>query len=111
MAHTVEATDARRAFPCWDEPDFKAVFATTLVIHPTLSAVSNTMIASENASREEVVVSPIRLMSPTWSVHRRPDRADRIVMIGQTALRLWPSLGKGISLDLAKTCGGIALLF
>lgn len=42
-----EATDARRAFPCWDEPDFKAVFATTLVIDPTLTAVSNTMISSE----------------------------------------------------------------
>jgi puromycin-sensitive aminopeptidase len=36
-----EATDARRAFPCWDEPDLKAVFATTLVVKGGLTAVSN----------------------------------------------------------------------
>jgi puromycin-sensitive aminopeptidase len=36
-----EATDARRAFPCWDEPDLKAVFATTLVVREDLTAVSN----------------------------------------------------------------------
>src|SRR5262245_65460336 len=42
-----EATDARRAFPCWDEPAFKAVFAVTLVIDPALTAVSNTRIVSE----------------------------------------------------------------
>ncbi len=30
----MQATDCRRAFPCWDEPDFKAVFAITLVIDP-----------------------------------------------------------------------------
>ena len=36
-----EATDARRAFPCWDEPDFKAVFGITLVVSPELTAVSN----------------------------------------------------------------------
>ena len=36
-----EATDARRAFPCWDEPDLKAVFAVTLVVPDGSLAVSN----------------------------------------------------------------------
>ncbi len=36
-----EATDARRAFPCWDEPDFKASFGVTLVVPEDLMAVSN----------------------------------------------------------------------
>ena len=36
-----EATDARRAFPCWDEPEFKAVFGVTLVVEPDLLAISN----------------------------------------------------------------------
>ena len=36
-----EATDARRAFPCWDEPDFKASFGVTLVVPSDLMAVSN----------------------------------------------------------------------
>ena len=37
----MEATDARRAFPCWDEPDCKAVFAITLLVDADLLAVSN----------------------------------------------------------------------
>jgi puromycin-sensitive aminopeptidase len=36
-----EATDARRAFPCWDEPDLKAVFGVTLVVTAGLTAISN----------------------------------------------------------------------
>ena len=36
-----EATDARRAFPCFDEPDRKAVFAVTLDVPVGLSAFSN----------------------------------------------------------------------
>ncbi len=36
-----EATDARRAFPCFDEPIFKATFAVTLVVPSHLFALSN----------------------------------------------------------------------
>ena len=49
--HTVattqfEATDARRAFPCWDEPALKAVYKVTLVVDEHLAAYSNAGIES-----------------------------------------------------------------
>jgi puromycin-sensitive aminopeptidase len=37
----MQATDCRRAFPCFDEPDFKAVFDITLIVEPQHLAVSN----------------------------------------------------------------------
>lgn len=43
----MEATDARRVFPCWDEPDRKAVFSVTLVVAEGLLAVSNGGVVSE----------------------------------------------------------------
>ena len=37
-----EATDARRALPCWDEPAVKATFQATLNVPEDMAAVSNT---------------------------------------------------------------------
>jgi puromycin-sensitive aminopeptidase len=37
----MQTTDCRRAFPCFDEPDFKAVFDITLIVEPQHLAVSN----------------------------------------------------------------------
>src|SRR6516162_9135780 len=42
-----EATDARRAFPSFDEPAFKAVFHITLVVDQGDTAISNGKITSD----------------------------------------------------------------
>jgi puromycin-sensitive aminopeptidase len=60
-----EATHARRAFPCWDEPDFKARFAVTLVVPEDLTAVSNGGVVKEE---------------PTGDGHRRVTFAETMVM-------------------------------
>jgi aminopeptidase N len=42
-----EATDARRFFPCWDEPAFRARFQLTVVVPENWLAVSNMPVDSE----------------------------------------------------------------
>ncbi|MGI8889667.1 MAG: M1 family metallopeptidase [Chthoniobacterales bacterium] len=42
-----EATDARRMFPCWDEPSFRAKFQLSAVVPENFMAVSNMPVASE----------------------------------------------------------------
>src|SRR6266446_4000542 len=42
-----EATDARRLFPCWDEPSFRARFQLTAVVPENWVAISNMPIKSE----------------------------------------------------------------
>ncbi|MEK7561186.1 MAG: M1 family metallopeptidase [Patescibacteria group bacterium] len=42
-----ESTDARRMFPCWDEPDQKAKFNLTLLVPKDKVALSNMPITSE----------------------------------------------------------------
>ncbi|HWM25816.1 MAG TPA: M1 family metallopeptidase [Chthoniobacterales bacterium] len=42
-----EATDARRFFPCWDEPSFRARFQLTAVVPENFIAVSNMPVEKE----------------------------------------------------------------
>ncbi len=47
VATQLEATDARRVFPCFDEPALKATFTVTLVAEKNLTCLSNMPVSSE----------------------------------------------------------------
>jgi aminopeptidase N len=92
-----EATDARRAFPCWDEPAFKAVFNVTLAIDPALTAVSNTRIVSEEQEgARKIVRFADSIVMSTYLVaivvgelqHTEP------TLVGPTPVRIWCVPGK-----------------
>ncbi len=46
-----EATDARKAFPCWDEPAFKFPYQLTIAVPEAHRAVSNTPVAKETVEK------------------------------------------------------------
>lgn len=92
-----EATDARRAFPCWDEPDFKAVFATTLVVDPHLTAVSNTSVVSESTEGgKKVLRFADSIQMSTYLVAFVVGRLEATEprLVGKTPIRLWTVPGK-----------------
>ncbi|PGH27998.1 hypothetical protein AJ80_00253 [Polytolypa hystricis UAMH7299] len=58
MATTqMEPIDARRAFPCFDEPALKAAFTVTLVADKELTCLSNMDVASETDVRSKITGS------------------------------------------------------
>ncbi len=103
-----EATDARRAFPCWDEPAFKAVFSLTLVIDPGLTAVSNTRIVSERVEGGKKILrfaDTIRMSTYLVAFIVGDLEATDAIQVGRTPLRVWCVPGKrhlaGFALEVA----------
>ncbi len=60
-----ESVDARRCFPCFDEPDRKAVFEVTLIIDPDLDAISNSPVVADErvGEKRRITFSPTMKMS------------------------------------------------
>ena len=93
-----EATDARRAFPCWDEPSLKATFEVTLIIPSDLTAISNAHVISEipnNDSTKSVSFAETPKMSTYLLAFIVGDMASvERETSGGTLVRVWATRGK-----------------
>ncbi|HSB40887.1 MAG TPA: M1 family metallopeptidase [Methylomirabilota bacterium] len=110
-----EATDARRGFPCWDEPALKAVFRVTLVVPEPLAAVSNTRVLSEtptgSGKKTVVFADTIRMSTYLVAFVVGELEATAPVMVGPTPLRVWCVPGKLHLTRFALDVGAFALDF
>jgi len=109
-----EATDARAAFPCWDEPNFKAVFASTLVVDEKLTAISNTAITGEKkvGGKKEVTFADTIPMS-TYLVAYIVGKLEATapVNVGKTPIRIWSVGGKAELSDFGRDIAAFSLDF
>jgi puromycin-sensitive aminopeptidase len=109
-----ESTDARRALPCWDEPELKARFKITLVVPQDLTAISN---GGEESSRpigggkKEVVFRETIAMS-TYLVALIVGRFEATAPADAgTPLRIVHVPGKSKLAAYAREIGGFSLKF
>ncbi len=60
-----ESVDARRCFPCFDEPDRKAVFEIALIVDPDVDAISNSPVVGidDLGAKRRIRYSPTMKMS------------------------------------------------
>jgi puromycin-sensitive aminopeptidase len=120
VTHTIattqfESTDARRAFPCFDEPAFKATYAVTLVVPAGLSAYSNSPVSFETPLPDggrEVRFAPTMKMS-TYLVAFviGPFEQTRAIDVDGVPLTVVFPPGKGHLTDFALEIGAFSLRF
>src|SRR5579863_3581720 len=109
-----ESTDARRAFPCWDEPELKASYKVTLVVDENLAAISNGGQESERklpGGKKEVVFKEAIVMS-TYLVAFIIGEFDATAPVDAgTPLRIVHVPGKESLTSWAKQIGAFSLKY
>ena len=109
-----ESTDARRAFPCWDEPALKAVFQVTLLVDEKLTAISNTRVIREKrlegtGTKEVVFADSIKMSTYLVAFIVGEFEATEAVMAAGAPLRVYAVPGKKLLTRFALEIGQASL--
>jgi len=104
----LEATDARRFFPCFDEPTFKARFTLSVTTSGDNAVLSNAPVARTKKlprGRKRVVFRPTPPLS-TYLVALAVGELEksRTVKVGDTPVRVWHVPGKRALTAFALEC-------
>jgi aminopeptidase N len=96
LSSHLEPAEARRVFPCWDEPAFKATFALTVTVPRSFLAVSNMPVA-----HEEPVTPTLKQVSflPT------PRMSSYLFVLAMGELDRLSTQADGVTISVVTTAG------
>ena len=108
-----ESTNARRAFPCFDEPDFKAVFGVTMIVPADLMAVScSEVVSSEilaDGRRRDTFADTMEMSTYLMAFIVGDLEATVPVDVGGVPLRIVHVRGKSALTGFGLEAGAFAL--
>ena len=110
-----ENTDARRAFPCWDEPAFKATYQVNLTVPSHLAAYSNSAVTSDtdlgNGQRTVSFAPTMKMSTYLVAFIVGPFEETAALDVDGVPLRIVAPVGNAHLTDHALEAGAFALRF
>ena len=108
-----ESTNARRAFPCFDEPDLKAVFGVTMIVPADLMAVScGEVVSSEilaDGRRRDTFADTMQMSTYLMAFIVGDLEATEPIDVGGVPLRIVHVRGKSALTGFGLEAGAFAL--
>jgi aminopeptidase N len=96
LSTKMESTDARRMFPCWDEPAFRATFALTVTVPAHWATVSNMPVSKRVEHADLATTSFTRSPKmPSYLIEFSAGELARITaQVAATQLGVWAVRGR-----------------